>query len=126
MNALKVMVVEDSIITIKKLTLMLEGMGHRVVHTCNSGVQACSDYIQMKPDLITMDITMPDMNGIEATRNIVKDDQDAKILMVTSHGQEQMVMDAIEAGALGYVLKPIKEDKLKRAIEKLCLSSEPE
>lgn len=119
MSNLNVMVVEDSLITVKKLTQMLEGMGHKVVHSCSSGTEACSNYANVNPDLITMDITMPDMNGIEATRHILNENKNARILMITSHGQEQMVMDAIDAGALGYVLKPVKEDTLRKAIDRV-------
>jgi two-component system chemotaxis response regulator CheY len=64
-----------------------------------------------------MDITMPDMDGIEATRLIRKQFPDALIVMVTSHGQERMVLDALKAGAKGYVLKPFRQDKLQEAIE---------
>jgi two-component system chemotaxis response regulator CheY len=67
-----------------------------------------------------MDITMPDMDGIEATKRIIKDFPDAKIMMVTSHGQEKMVMDALKAGAKGYVLKPFDGQKLNQAIQKAC------
>jgi len=66
-----------------------------------------------------MDITMPDMDGIQATKLIRSEYKDALIIMVTSHGQEQMVIDAIEAGALGYVIKPVKKEKLKESIDGL-------
>jgi DNA-binding NarL/FixJ family response regulator len=67
-----------------------------------------------------MDITMPEMDGIEATRAIMKDFPDAKIVMVTSHGQEKMVLDALKAGAKGYVLKPFQDHKVYEAIQKAC------
>lgn len=116
MGSLKVMVVEDSSITSKKLTIMLEGLGHEVVCVANSGVQAIAMFEDHRPDLVTMDITMPDMDGIEATRKILEMSPQALIIMVTSHGQEQMVMDAIDAGAKGYVLKPVKQEKLAEHI----------
>lgn len=116
MSALRIMVVDDSILTIKRLTAMLVGLGHEVVHTCPTGAAAVADYPAVSPDLVTMDITMPDMDGIEATRRILAHDPQARIIMVTSHGQEQMVMDAIEAGACGYVLKPFQKEKLGETI----------
>ena len=64
-----------------------------------------------------MDITMPDMDGIEATRRILATAPSALVVIVTSHGQEQMVMDAIEAGAKGYILKPVKKEKLAETLE---------
>lgn len=125
MNRLGIMVVDDSALTVKRLVTMLEQLGHEVTKTCKSGLEAVQtiEYLVNKasslPDLITMDITMPDMDGIEATRRILAVAPQALIIMVTSHGQEQMVMDAIAAGAKGYVLKPIKQDKLQESIKKV-------
>ena len=125
MNRLGIMVVDDSALTVKRLVTMLEQLGHEVIKTCKSGLEAVQtiEYLVNKarslPDLITMDITMPDMDGIEATRRILTVAPQALIIMVTSHGQEQMVMDAIAAGAKGYVLKPIKQDKLQESIKKV-------
>ena len=112
------MVVDDSGITGKKLAKMLEDLGHTVVYYAKTGRDAVEAYARVKPDLVTMDITMPDMDGIEATRLIMDKNESPLIIMVTSHGQEQMVMDAIENGARGYVLKPVKVEKLKDSIEK--------
>ena len=116
MEALNVMVVDDSLITIKKLTALLNALGHKVVKTAASGSEALIAYAASNPDLVTMDITMPDMDGIEATKRIVERYTDALIIMVTSHGQEKMVLDALEAGAKGYVLKPIQQEKLQHVI----------
>ena len=82
-----------------------------------TGQQAVDIFATLAPDLTTMDITMPDLNGIEATRRILAEHPQACIVMVTSHGQEQMVMDAIEAGAKGYILKPVKQEKLAETLE---------
>src|ERR1035437_2468067 len=117
MTYLQILVVDDSLITVKKLSSMLTALGHKVVRTAASGVEALTAYEAYKPDLVTMDITMPDMDGIEATRRIREKSPDALIIMVTSHGQEKMVLDALKAGAKGYVLKPFREDKLKEVIE---------
>ncbi len=119
MTSLKVMVVDDSTITTKKLTSMLEDMGHEVVHIAKTGQAAVDAFKELAPDLVTMDITMPDMDGIEATKRIMSLSPAALVIMVTSHGQEQMVMDAIEAGAKGYVLKPFKRDKLEEYINQV-------
>lgn len=119
MDSLNIMVVDDSGITVKKLTKMLEELGHRVVRVARTGREATEAYDAVNPDLVTMDITMPDMNGIDATREICTKYKDALVIMVTSHGQEQMVMDAIEAGALGYVIKPFKKEKIRETISKV-------
>lgn len=113
---LKVLIVDDSLIIRKKITKLLEKLGHDVVYGAKNGQEAIDAYNSKKPDLVTMDITMPDMDGITAVGHIVKDNHDAKIIMVTSHGQEDMVIKSIQAGAVGYMLKPITEDKLVAAI----------
>lgn len=117
MTYLQILVVDDSLITVKKLSSMLTALGHKVVRTAASGVEALTAYEAYKPDLVTMDITMPDMDGIEATRRIREKYPEALIVMVTSHGQEKMVLDALKAGAKGYVLKPFRQDKLQEVIE---------
>ncbi|MBF0257411.1 MAG: response regulator [Desulfamplus sp.] len=119
MTSLNFMVVDDSAITTRKMSKMIEDLGHKVVGIARTGREAVEKYEEFNPDMVTMDITMPDMNGIEATKQICKKYKDALIIMVTSHGQEQMVVDAIKAGALGYVIKPFKEETLKASIERL-------
>lgn len=119
MATLKILVVDDSSIVAMKLKKMLEELGHEVVATAKTGQQALEAFAEHGPDLVTMDITMPDMDGIEATKKILEQAPETMIIMVTSHGQEQMVMDAIDAGAKGYVLKPFSKDKLADHIDKL-------
>jgi len=119
MNSLRVLVVDDSPITLKKLCKMLEDIGHTIAGTARTGSDAIEQYKTLQPDLVTMDITMPDMDGIEATQAMFQQAPAALIIMVTSHGQEQMVIDAIDAGAKGYVLKPVGEDKLSAMIHKV-------
>lgn len=117
MRPLRVMVVDDSGLTVKKMVKLLEELGHEVAAVANTGTQAVAEYPAVAPDMVAMDITMPELNGIEATRRIMAADPDARIIIVTSHGQEQMVMDAIEAGAKGYILKPVKLEKLRETLE---------
>jgi two-component system, chemotaxis family, chemotaxis protein CheY len=119
MNNLRFMVVDDSSITIKKITQLLEQIGHSVICSCKTGADALAYYQQYQPDMVTMDITMPDMDGIEATQQILNVFPKALIIMVTAHGQEQMVIESIEAGAKGYILKPIKADKLADMITRI-------
>jgi two-component system, chemotaxis family, chemotaxis protein CheY len=117
MRRLRIMVVDDSGLTVKKMVKLLEELGHEVVRVAGTGQQAVEAYPTVAPDLVTMDITMPDMDGIEATRRILAAAPAALVVIVTSHGQEQMVMDAIEAGAKGYILKPVKKEKLAETLE---------
>jgi two-component system chemotaxis response regulator CheY len=116
---LNVMIVDDSAIMVQKLSAMLRELGHEVVRMCTSGKDAVRDYAIVKPDLVTMDITMPGMDGVEATRAIIAKSTKACIIMVTSHGQEAMVTRSIEAGALGYVLKPVTKERLSAMISKV-------
>lgn len=125
MSKLNIMVVDDSALTAKRLVAMLEQLGYEVGKICKTGLEAVEtiEYMTNKglsiPDLITMDITMPDMDGIAATRQILAMQKQALIIMVTSHGQEEMVIDAIESGALGYVIKPVKKEKVKETIDRI-------
>ncbi len=113
---LKILIVDDSLIIRKKITKLIEKLGHEVLYAAKNGQEAIDAYASKSPDLVTMDITMPDMDGITAVKNIIQNDASAKIIMVTSHGQEDMVIKSIQAGAVGYMLKPITEDKLATAI----------
>lgn len=119
MTSLNVMVVDDSQITAKKIGSMLEALGHTVVMKAKTGREAVDGYSEAEPDLVTMDVTMPEMDGIEATKLIMDAHPDARIVVVTSHGQEQMVRDALEAGAKGYILKPFDKDKLSTVLDKI-------
>ncbi|MCX6076956.1 MAG: response regulator [Campylobacterales bacterium] len=118
---LKILIVDDSLIIRKKITTIVEKLGHEVVGEAKTGQEAIEIYESAKPDLVTMDITMPDMNGITAVKHIVEMDKNAKIIMVTSHGQEDMVIDSIKAGAVGYLLKPITDEKLAEIIGEVFL-----
>ncbi len=119
MAALNALVVDDSIITTDKLVNMLTELGHNVVQVAGTGKEALAAYRQLRPDFVTMDITMPDMDGVQATRLIVEEFPQANIIMATSHGQEKMVLAAIDAGARGYILKPIRKEKLQESIAKV-------
>ena len=113
-----VMIVDDSMIMTQKLSVMLRDLGHQVVRICKNGEEALRDYGFVKPDIVTMDITMPGMDGIETMTAIMQAHPHARVIMVTSHGQEGMVLKALEAGALGYVLKPVSKDRLAAMIER--------
>ena len=119
MSILNILVVDDSQLTSKKIAQMLTVMGHNIVAFAKTGEEAIKQYAKHKPDMVTMDITMPDMDGIEATKRILQENPDALIIIVTSHGQEAMVFDAIEAGAKGYLLKPLNMEKLKANIDEI-------
>lgn len=112
------MIVDDSMVVRKSLKKLLEELGHEVVHESEDGRDAVQRYSKIKPDLVTMDITMPVLNGILALKEIMLQDKEAKIIMVTSHGEEELVMDAVSFGAIGYILKPITKEKIEKVLTK--------
>ena len=119
---LRVLVVDDSVILRKAIINLLSELGHQGVGEAGSGYEAIHEYKRLKPDLVTMDITMPGIQGIhdgvEALKEIRKIDPEANVIMVTSHGEEELVLDAIDAGAKGYILKPIAKDKIETILKK--------
>ena len=116
MQPLNVLVVDNSILATEVLRSALQELGHKVVNTAKSGAEALVAYRTTNPDVVTMDVTMPGIDGIAAARNIIKEFPDARVIMVTSHAQKGMVMQALNAGAKGYILKPIKKDKLREIL----------
>ena len=119
MKKLKILVVDDSSIINKKLIQIYESLGHKVADTAKTGSEAIEKYDSNKIDLVSMDITMPDMDGIEATKKILDKNPEALVMVVTSHGQEQMIVSAIEAGAVGYILKPFNKERIRAMIDKI-------
>lgn len=117
-----IQIVDDSMIIRKNLRHIFETHEHKVVVESDCGYDAIQQYKKHRPDLVTMDISMPGVqgitDGIEALVEIRKIDPQAKIIMVTSHGEESLVMDAIAKGAKGYVLKPITTQKVEEILKK--------
>jgi len=123
MNMKKVLVVDDASIMRLLIKKVLNKLGYNHIIEAETAYDAIELYKKVKPDFVTMDITMPMKNrlhdGIEAVRQIKEFDKDAKIIMITSHGEQDKVIEAIKAGAINYILKPLKEEKVKEVIEKL-------
>ena len=113
---LNILVVDDSLIIRKNIKKYITNLGHAIAGEAKNGSMAIEQCKELNPDLITMDITMPDMDGIEAVKKIREFNSEVNIIMVTSHGQEEMVVSSLKAGAQGYLLKPINEEKLAQAI----------
>ena len=117
----RVLMVDDSS-TVRKLgAQMLRSEMFEICGEAADGYQAFQAYKELKPDVVTMDVNMPVMNGIEALRQILAYDKNAKVVMVTSEGHRDMVMEAVKLGAKGYVVKPFRKDpfceQLKLAID---------
>lgn len=113
-----ILVCDDAMFMRQSLIRLLKSMGHNVVAEAENGIDCIDKYSKYKPDLVLMDITMPDMNGIEATKKIMTVDKNARIIMVSAMGQMEMVVSAVEAGAKDFVVKPFKEEVLSACIDK--------
>ncbi|MBC7331006.1 MAG: response regulator [Synergistetes bacterium] len=114
----RVLIVDDAAFMRMMLRDILTKNGYEVAAEAENGVQAVEKYKEVKPDLVTMDITMPEMDGITAVKEIKKIDPQAKIVMVSAMGQQAMVIEAIQAGALDFVVKPFQPDRVLEAIKK--------
>ena len=114
-----VLIVDDAAFMRIQIKNMLTKNGYDVAGEAENGSIAVEKYKELKPDIVTMDITMPEMSGLDALREIMKIDTSAKIVMVSAMGQEAMVRDAILSGAKGFIVKPFKEDGIISAIKKL-------
>ncbi|GIN84582.1 chemotaxis protein CheY [Heyndrickxia sporothermodurans] len=115
----KVLVVDDAKFMRLTLTKMLAKANHVVIGEAENGRQAVEMYRLLKPEIVTMDITMPEMTGLEAVQQITKEFPQAKIIICSSMGQQKMVMSAIEAGAKDYIVKPFNENRVNEAIERV-------
>ncbi|AST91963.1 MULTISPECIES: response regulator [Sutcliffiella] len=114
-----VLVVDDAKFMRLTLTNILTKGKYNVVGEGTDGEQAIKLYRELKPDLVTMDITMPHMNGIEAVRAIIKEDSDAKIIMCSALGQQKLIVEAIEAGAKDFIVKPFDEYRVIEAVKRV-------
>ncbi len=115
----KLMIVDDSAIARRLIKKHAHDINANVVCEATSADEAYNKYIEFEPDVVTMDISMPGESGIVAVRKIINFDPSAKILMVTSHGEEEMVIDALESGAKGFILKPVTKQKLEEQFNKV-------
>lgn len=115
----KVLIVDDAAFMRLSIRTMLERNGFEVVGEAENGVIGLKKYIQLKPDIVTLDITMPEMTGLEALKEIRKHDPKAKVVMVSAMGQEDMVKKAIMSGAKTFIVKPFKEERIVETLNKV-------
>jgi len=114
----RILIVDDAAFMRMMIKDILEKNGFEVVGEANNGIKAVELYKKEKPDVVTMDITMPDMDGIEAVKQIKEFDPSARVIMCSAMGQQSMVMDAIRAGAKDFIVKPFQADRVLEAIKK--------
>jgi two-component system chemotaxis response regulator CheY len=116
--AQKILIVDDAAFMRMMLKDILTKNGFEVVGEAENGLVGVEKFKELKPDLVTMDITMPEMDGITAVKNIKGIDGNAKVVMCSAMGQQAMVIDAIQAGAKDFIVKPFQADRVVEAIQK--------
>lgn len=114
-----ILIADDSTVMRRSLNLILTKGGHTVVGQATNGEQAYTLYSQLRPDLVTMDITMPGMDGIEAMKKILGSYPQANIIMISALDQKMMILEAIECGAKHYLIKPFKDDKVLATVKEV-------
>ena len=114
-----VLICDDAIFMRTMVRDILTQAGFDVIGEAETGVQAVSKYEELRPDLVTMDIVMPDMGGIDAVRQICNLDPKARILMCSAMGQQALVVEAIQAGAKDFVVKPFQPSRVLEAVQRV-------
>ncbi|MCP8967847.1 response regulator [Ectobacillus ponti] len=115
----RILVVDDAMFMRNMLRTIFEKAGHTVVAEAGDGLEAAQAYFLHKPDVVTMDITMPGANGIEAIQTICESDPHAKIIVCSAMGQQSIVIEAVRAGARDFIVKPFEAEAVLHALGKL-------
>lgn len=113
----RILIVDDSILMRRNLRTLLTEAGHEVVAEASNGMEAYKEYDKHKPELVTMDITMPVMSGIDSLKRILATYPEANIIMISALDQRNMVFEALQSGAKHYILKPITMEKILKTID---------
>lgn len=120
----KILIVDDSRTSRKILKELLTDAGYEVIGEAGNGEEGLIMYKELKPDIVTMDITMPTMNGLEALACIKKVDENAKVVMVTAAGQREKMVQAIKDGANDFIAKPFEPEQVLAALKNVLGASE--
>ena len=119
-NMKTVLIVDDVSYVRKTLKQILTARGFKVVGEAENGEEAIRLYGETRPDIVTMDLAMPLMNGVDAVRAILKQDPEARIVILSAMMQEHLVSEAIQAGARDYILKPFQTDEVMKVMNEVC------
>lgn len=115
----RILVVDDAAFMRMTLKNIITQAGHEVVGEAGNGIEAIDTFKAVKPELVTMDITMPEMDGIQALKEIKKCDPKAKVVMCSAMGQQGVVIEAIQSGAADFIVKPFNADRINESIGKV-------
>lgn len=113
-----VLIVDDVAFVRKTLREIFTEAGYTVVGEATDGADAVQQYAKLRPDVVTMDVVMPQMSGIDATRKILKSDPTARVVIISAMGQENLIMEAVNVGARDYILKPFTAADVLKTIER--------
>jgi two-component system chemotaxis response regulator CheY len=114
----KILIADDAQFMRMLIGRILRENGHNIVGEARNGEEVVELYAKLRPDLVTMDVVMPKMNGLEAIRKIISFDANARIVVVTALGQEAIAFEAVKAGAKNFVVKPFKQEEVLNAVQK--------
>ncbi len=120
-----VLIVDDALFMRVAVGNMFKEWGFEVVGEASNGREAVELYKELQPDLVTMDITMPVMSGLDAVKEIIPQYPDANIIMVTALGQQRIIVEAIEEGAKDFITKPFEPNQLKMVVDNILGTYEP-
>ncbi|GEL77084.1 response regulator [Tenuibacillus multivorans] len=115
----RILITDDAAFMRMQLTDILQNQGHEVVGEAADGNEAVDLFKNLEPDIVTMDITMPEMDGVAALKEIKKIDHKAIVIMCSAMGQQSMVIDAIEAGATDFIVKPFTPERVRESLDKV-------
>ncbi|MED9902902.1 MAG: response regulator [Lachnospiraceae bacterium] len=115
----KILIVDDSKMSRRMLKSILEGIGHEIIGEAANGEEGLCMYKELKPDAVTMDITMPDKDGIACLRDIREYDEEAKVIMLTAAGQSSKMLEALKLGAKEFICKPYEPEQVINALKEV-------
>ena len=118
MGAKRVLIVDDALIMRKRIKDIAEEAGWQVAGEAKNGEEAVSLYQQESPDLVTLDIVMPEMDGVSALKQIIRNDPHARVAMISGVNQKKKLAECIQAGAIDFIVKPFDKASLRRFFEK--------
>lgn len=113
----RILIVDDSRTSRRILKGLLEGEGYEIAGEAVNGQEGYDKYVELKPDLVTMDITMPIMTGVESLKKIKGEFPEAKVIMVSAAGQQHNMLEAVQSGAAEFIAKPFDADEIKKVIK---------
>jgi two-component system chemotaxis response regulator CheY len=116
---LRILIADDALFMRNMLREIFVKAGFQVVGEAVNGVEAVERYHELRPDLVTMDIVMPLKSGIEALQQITREDPDARVVMCSALGQEALVIEAVQAGAKDFIVKPFKEERVLDVVRRV-------